>query len=497
MKNILQKYSILFLLLYFISMISLAQDNWTLSESFEFNDQNVPLSNDFWFGFDYPDDESYTQCGGTYSNYRPSYIHDNDKELNSFGPNNVYYYTTTNGEECVRLKIEKITNFPYPNCNVSQTWRSGMIYTKAIHEYSYGKFEIRCKLPKGKGFWPAFWLWNGAAAGEIDIIEFINPDNSGIKDLGFNFHPPTYCSTTSSGGGGYGHTTIDYSTDFHIFSAEWTPEHIIYRIDNNIFWEFLKYDSPFPSGYPQGPMRIIASVAVVKNGNNIEPDANTPTIAYMDIDYIRYYTENCENHIFCDNDNNNISAFKGYELQFAIPSIVDINNSLTSGQDWDCSVGNSFDFTCPKTINSTGYIAKAEKSITFNPGFTAESGSNFTAEIIPCASQLISNNNNDISVKRSTPNDTINRLITVYPNPNKGTFMLDIGVSLNEYNPNETEQELYFITVNDILGKKVYSLITSTNSSEINIVNVKDGIYFITIKNQEGALLGTKKLVIQ
>lgn len=267
MKSTLLKYFSL-ILLYLTSSISMtifAQDNWTLSESFEFNDQNVPLSNDFWFGLDYPDDASYAQCGGSYSNYRPSYIHNPVKELNSFSPNNVYYYTTPNGEKCARLKIEKITNFPYPNCSASQTWRTGMLYSKAIHEYNYGKFEIRCKLPKGKGFWPAFWLWNGGAAGEIDIIELINPDNSGIKDLGFNFHPPTYCSSTSSGGGGHGHTNIDYSADFHVFSAEWTPEHVIYRIDNIIFWEFLKYNSPFPSGYPQGPMRIIASVSIAKN----------------------------------------------------------------------------------------------------------------------------------------------------------------------------------------------------------------------------------------
>lgn len=42
--------------------------------------------------------------------------------------------------------------------------------------YGYGYYEARCKLPKGKGMWPAFWLFNGEDGlnYEIDIFEFWN-----------------------------------------------------------------------------------------------------------------------------------------------------------------------------------------------------------------------------------------------------------------------------------------------------------------------------------
>lgn len=56
---------------------------------------------------------------------------------------------------------------------MGHSYTSGWINTKT--KYQYGYFEIRCKLPTGKGFWPAFWLHDGSCSGgnynEIDIFE--------------------------------------------------------------------------------------------------------------------------------------------------------------------------------------------------------------------------------------------------------------------------------------------------------------------------------------
>ena len=49
-------------------------------------------------------------------------------------------------------------------------YTSGLLYSKAAFEY--GKFEIRCKVPKGRGMWPAFWLYGGWPQHEIDIFEY-------------------------------------------------------------------------------------------------------------------------------------------------------------------------------------------------------------------------------------------------------------------------------------------------------------------------------------
>lgn len=57
-------------------------------------------------------------------------------------------------------------------------YTSGMIYSN--RKFGYGKYEIKCKLPKGKGFWPAFWVFGGPDYNEIDVFEFWNEYNLGI-----------------------------------------------------------------------------------------------------------------------------------------------------------------------------------------------------------------------------------------------------------------------------------------------------------------------------
>jgi beta-glucanase (GH16 family) len=53
----------------------------------------------------------------------------------------------------------------------TRDYTSGMIYSTNDHRYMYGKFESRCKIPYGMGFWPAFWMFGGTGT-EIDVLEF-------------------------------------------------------------------------------------------------------------------------------------------------------------------------------------------------------------------------------------------------------------------------------------------------------------------------------------
>jgi beta-glucanase (GH16 family) len=59
------------------------------------------------------------------------------------------------------------------NWSFGREWNSGNIRT--WQEWSYGRVEVRAKVPWGRGFWPAIWLlprtapW--PAGGELDIME--------------------------------------------------------------------------------------------------------------------------------------------------------------------------------------------------------------------------------------------------------------------------------------------------------------------------------------
>ena len=107
-------------------------------------------------------------------------------------------------------------------------YSSGMLFLN--NKYKFGKFEIRCKIPKGKGLWPAFWLY-GACGEEIDIFEF---DCEFTKDVHTARHKEVFCDDGKT----YHFPSkynlgLDFSSDFHIYSLEWTNNRIAWYIDES------------------------------------------------------------------------------------------------------------------------------------------------------------------------------------------------------------------------------------------------------------------------
>lgn len=53
---------------------------------------------------------------------------------------------------------------------------SSSITTFGKKEFLYGRFEVRARIPVGKGAWPAIWTLGSSmewpSCGEIDIMEF-------------------------------------------------------------------------------------------------------------------------------------------------------------------------------------------------------------------------------------------------------------------------------------------------------------------------------------
>lgn len=107
---------------------------------------------------------------------------------------------------------------------------SARVNTK--ESWTYGYFEARLKLPKGKGTWPAFWMmpqqdgpW--PACGEIDIMEEVgyNPDytSSSIHCSSYNHIKGTQKTAER--------LTSGAQDEFHVYALEWTPDYIRTLVD--------------------------------------------------------------------------------------------------------------------------------------------------------------------------------------------------------------------------------------------------------------------------
>ena len=191
---------------------------------------------------------------------------------------------------------------------------NGMLVIKAINEYemgrdytsarlttqfkgdwTYGRFEIRAKLPNTQGIWPAFWLFpsraaygSGPAGGEIDIMELIGSEPYRSYATLHYGNPPERSS-------GYydlpdGET---YADDFHIFAVEWEPDEICWYLDGNLFHSASEWfttgrkDAPFPAPYDQD-FYLIVNVAVGGTWPG-SPDETSVFPQTMYVDYVRVY----------------------------------------------------------------------------------------------------------------------------------------------------------------------------------------------------------------
>ncbi len=109
-----------------------------------------------------------------------------------------------------------------------RSYTSGLLTTKASFSQTYGLFEIRAKMPKGKGLWPAFWLLpvNRAWPPEIDVLEVLG-DNT--KKLYVAWHSNVGDKHTSEA---KPIDVPDMSAEFHTYSVVWEKDTLLWFFDD-------------------------------------------------------------------------------------------------------------------------------------------------------------------------------------------------------------------------------------------------------------------------
>jgi hypothetical protein len=168
------------------------------------------------------------------------------------------------------------------------SYTSGRITTKAKKEFTYGRFEIRARLPEGKGIWPALWMLGGNISsvgwpkcGEIDIMELLGDTPSkvyGSLHWDSNGHLSRSNQFSLQGG--------KFSSGFHKFTLVWTPNTLSWYVDNQRFLIIFRSEiSAFPFDLPEF---FIFNVAVGGNWPG-SPDGTTLFPQHMIIDYVRAY----------------------------------------------------------------------------------------------------------------------------------------------------------------------------------------------------------------
>ena len=173
--------------------------------------------------------------------------------------------------------------------NGTNTYTSARITTKGKKEFTYGRIDIRAKLPRGKGIWPALWMLGAnidqvswPACGEIDIMEFLGHDLSAV------YSTVHYNGTGhQSKGSKYILPTNDSFCDkYHIYTLVWQADYMIWYVDYKKYFEVRAGDIDYSAF--QLKQFLIFNVAVGGNwpGN---PDETTVFPQSMTVDYVRVF----------------------------------------------------------------------------------------------------------------------------------------------------------------------------------------------------------------
>ena len=120
-------------------------------------------------------------------------------------------------------------------------YTSASLITRGKASWTYGRIEVRAKLPAGRGVWPAIWMLGTNISqvgwprcGEIDIMEYVGFDPNTVYA---NVHMAKYNHTKGTGKGSKIKADKPFES-FHTYAVEWTPERMDFFFDENKYFTF-------------------------------------------------------------------------------------------------------------------------------------------------------------------------------------------------------------------------------------------------------------------
>ena len=222
-------------------------------------------------------------------------------ELHEKGWVNSEWQEYVDSDKNIQVKDGKLLIKPVETVNADGTrsYTSGRINTQGKHDFKYGYFECRAKVPTGKGYLPAFWMMptdenlygQWPKCGEIDIMEVMGQETN--KAYG-TIH---YGEPHDQSQGTY---TVDakdnFADQYHTYACDWEPGKITWYIDGVKYHEESDWFSAksgqgevtYPAPFDQ-PFYMILNLAVGGSWVGYPDESTTYDDQKFAIDYVKVY----------------------------------------------------------------------------------------------------------------------------------------------------------------------------------------------------------------
>ena len=171
-------------------------------------------------------------------------------------------------------------------------YTSACLTTRGLHQWCYGRLEMRARIDTRPGLWPAFWTLGSArpwpACGEVDIMEYYrglllaNAAWQGERRT-------TQWDSTRWPIADFGDS--DWSTKFHVWRMDWDRDAIRLLVDDQLLNE-IDLTKTLNSGEEGSnpfhePHFILLNLAI--GGSQGGDPSATEFPARFEVDYVRVY----------------------------------------------------------------------------------------------------------------------------------------------------------------------------------------------------------------
>jgi len=172
-------------------------------------------------------------------------------------------------------------------------YTSASLTTRGKASWTYGRIEVRAKLPAGRGTWPAIWTlgtnqrqvgW--PACGEIDIMEFVGFEPGVVHA---NIHTKKYNHVLKTGKGDK--IRIDDASEaFHVYAVQWEPDRLDFFVDGRQYFTF-RNEGTGPDAWPYDQAQfLILNLAIGGSWGGQKRIDDSIFPQQFCLDYVRVYT---------------------------------------------------------------------------------------------------------------------------------------------------------------------------------------------------------------
>ena len=175
-------------------------------------------------------------------------------------------------------------------------YTSASLTTRHLHEWQYGRFEMRARIDTRAGLWPAFWTLGTSggwpANGEVDVMEFYRGLLLANVAWASETRGRAVWADTRKPLASLGDP--DWSSRFHVWRMDWDPSRIQLFVDDERLNDVdlsrtIDQDGSGMNPFHQ-PHYVILNLAI--GGTSGGDPSSTAFPARFEVDYVRVFRKN-------------------------------------------------------------------------------------------------------------------------------------------------------------------------------------------------------------